>query len=255
MFLFCGGCRKNPASAIARAPAATTGEAVTRLERFRSQEDTLDHDLGDARRKLRQIKAIDASVTEYAGDLFRERDRVRGYDWFQEATRGAHECPVCGTQQSSASTAIETLRESIEDLEKLATTSVVARPRLDSELLSLEKEIRSLEEQLFGIRRIRQELRGSSANPKSAGQRLEDVYFFIGGVRQALESMSEIEDAEGIGERDRRLVQIQAVSEQLEAAQRRPQGRNPNDTVGDLIQEHAVLLDFRVTAIFVQYST
>jgi DNA repair exonuclease SbcCD ATPase subunit len=155
--------------AVLRSPTSTTQEAVGRLEKFRSQEEALDRQLGDARRQLRQIKALDSTIAEYAGDLFRERDRLKGFDWFRNATRGEHECPVCGTSQSSAGAAIEELRESLEDLEKLASASVVTRPRLDTELLALETRIRTVEQQLFGIRRIRQELETEAENAQSAG--------------------------------------------------------------------------------------
>jgi DNA repair exonuclease SbcCD ATPase subunit len=97
----------SPSVQLRRTPSATTREAVERIERLRREEDEANRKLGEARRRLRRLRTLDATVSEYGSDLLSERNRVKGIDWFANAVSGDHECPLCGTTQSSASVTIE----------------------------------------------------------------------------------------------------------------------------------------------------
>ncbi|HET8890930.1 MAG TPA: DUF3732 domain-containing protein [Candidatus Angelobacter sp.] len=236
---------ENPSRGIRRQPVATTRSAVTQLEQLRQQEEYLDHLLGDARRRLRRLKALDATVNDYGNDLLAERDRVKGLDWFAEAAKGERQCPMCGALETSAAEIVEQLRVPVRQLEELTNAAVGARPRLDKEAIDLEKEIRSLEQRLFADRRMRQELE-IDVRPnigETAGQRLEDVYTFIGQLRQGLAAISEVEDESGLSAKQRELSEkIRSYESELREIR---SGSNIDEVltkISVLIQEHAVFL-------------
>lgn len=102
-----------------------------------------------------------------------------------------------------------------------------------------------MEQRLFATRRIRQELEIDS-RPQvgvSAGQRLEDVFGFVGEVRQALKAIKEVEDSGGLSEQHKRLVQqVKELREQLDLYRQRITSDDPVRVIGELMQEHAEFL-------------
>jgi hypothetical protein len=117
---------------------------------------------------------------------------------------------------------------------------------LNKEALDIETQLRSLEQELHAIRRIRQELEVDNARDGSAtaGQGLEDVYTFVGEVRQALRAIKEVEDPSGLAEQHKTIQdQIRDIQSELAADRLRVASEDPMAAISKLIQEHAMFLE------------
>src|ERR1035437_9280167 len=232
-----------PPRYLERTPTERTKAAVGRLEQYRREGDALNRELGDAKGQLQRLQTLNSTVSEYGANLVRQRERVGAFDWFRAAVPGDHECPMCGTAQDSASRIVEELRRPIEELEGLAAAATGARSRLDSEVIALETHVRETEGKLFANRRIRREFEVEIEinETPTAGERLEDVYMFLGGIRQALASIREVHADEGLADRLRGpRGQIRDLDQRLLTRQQRISVDGITRTISDLIQTHAL---------------
>lgn len=219
-----------------------TKVAVTRIEALRIEGDELDRALGDSKRELQRLRTLNSTIASYGSDLSRQRDRVRGFDWFSTVIPQEHACPICGTPQQSARQTIEDLRRPIEELERLASSTSGAGATLDKEILAVENRIRETERKLFANRRVRRELETEAEvlDSPSSGQRLEDVYMFLGGIRQALESIREVEGEDGSSVRLRDLQnEIRDLERRLLIRTSRLSMEDVARSLSDSIQAHA----------------
>jgi hypothetical protein len=235
-----------PRKHLDRPPMPRTTAAVQRLEQLRNEEEGYDRKLGDARRQLARVRALKNTISEYGVDLVRERERLKAYDWFAQTVQGEHECPMCGSTQTSAADAISKLRAPIEDLERISSAAINAKPQLDGEILELERRARESEKNVFATRRLRIGLEAQVEldDQPTAGQRLEDVYEFIGSIRQALKSIREVEDRDGLAEKYSELVRkIQLLDAQVDLRGQKAKLEKAQKRIGELIQENAIFLE------------
>lgn len=242
-----------PPRYLERIPTERTKAAVERREQYRREGDVFNHELGDSRRQLQRLQTLNSTVSDYGADLVRQRERVGAFDWFLAAVPGEHQCPMCGTTQDSASRIVEQLRRPIEELEGLAAAATGARSKLDREVIALETRIREIEGKLFANRRIRRELEVEIEinETPTAGQRLEDVYMFLGGIRQALASIREVHSDEGMAHRLRELRgQIRDLEQRLLARRQRISADVITRTISDLIQLHALSMGLGHTDLY-----
>lgn len=175
-----------------------TEAAVERLEALRERERQLDRKIGDGRRRLARLESLKMSVSDYDSTLIRQRSRIRGLGWFKEkigSNKG--ECPVCGSREASSVSEIQRLSQAAEVLEIQTRSFGGALEGLEKEKLGTVADVRDLERELRAVRIERLEIEARRQESEGAGQRLEEVYRFVGRLEQALESMREL-DADGV---------------------------------------------------------
>ncbi|NUB04682.1 DUF3732 domain-containing protein [Azospirillum sp. Vi22] len=234
---------RDPSRLMNRPDRDTTSPAVQRLEDLRLREEDLDALLGDAKRRLGRLKALDNSVQSYGSTLARQDDRVRGQTWFERVVTGDHECPMCGTHQPSASRAVAELGDAVAHLRSLASSATSARFQLHHEVLDAERKVAELDRELKELRRTRRTLAaGSAQEPPSAGagQRLEDVYIFVGEIRNAIANATDVGGTGGLEEQHRDIItRIADIRQTLDTEKQRSIEEAALGKISELVHEHA----------------
>jgi len=236
------GVVRSPRRVLEEADAQTTIPAVRRIEDLRRREEELDAELADAKRSLVLIAELDESVAGLGRTLARQDDRVRGLEWFSNAVSGEHTCPMCGSEQESAARAVADLSQVVATLRSLSASSNSAQQNLQAEALAAERLIADKERQLKAVRRARGALvfgsTGGDAPPP--GQRLEDVYLFIGAIQNALDTLLDVEGTEGIEQEHAELVgRIATLRDQIDGRRQQNIEERALDRISELIHEHA----------------
>jgi hypothetical protein len=224
-------------------PGATEA-AIERLETLRERERQIDRELADYRRRLGRLESLQGSVSEYERTLTRQTSRVRGLGWFREKLGSSTACPVCGSRQESARSELERLGQAAEVLAVQTRSLSGAGGGLARERILTREGIRSLERDLRDVRRQREELENETRENEGAGQRLEEVYRFVGKLEQALETMQEV-DADG--PLTLRLIevegQISEIDERLDEKGRRIREERALATISQLIGHYASFMN------------
>jgi hypothetical protein len=184
----------------AGAQAASPGRvsaAVKNLEELRKREQELDRAIADRRRRLRRLRSLRSSVTDYDAVLADQRDRVRGVGWLRDAIV-ADECVLCGNSSETARRALEELDQPIAELEELTAGTTSTAPMVDREIVEIERELLTSEQQLLDVRRTRAVAEEAAGREQGRTQSLESVYRFIGSTEQALLMLGEVEGEGGL---------------------------------------------------------
>jgi hypothetical protein len=234
---------RNPERYFNRPNADTSSPAVRRLENLRLEEEQLDAKLGDAKRHLARVVALDSSVDTFGQALIRQDDRVAAQDWFQRVVTSDHECPMCGSVQDTAAVAVEELGRSVRQLRSLTASAFSARFHLHGEALDAQRKLTELDEELKNVRRKRRAFlaeRDADDAATEGGQRLEDAFMFIGEIRNALATVVDVDGTDGLEEQHRNLIsRIAYYRRQIDARRQQELEDAAVDSIGELIRDHA----------------
>jgi hypothetical protein len=172
-------------------------KSVDRLEEIRRREQELDARIGSQRRRLRRLRSLRHSVSDYGEVLEDQEARVHGHGWFKRAIN-QESCVLCGSETTVARNALKELAGPIEELAELSAGTSSATPMVDSDIISVQRELLSNERELLNLRRTRQEFELADEADEGVGQSLESVYRFIGSTEQALRILGDIEGEGGL---------------------------------------------------------
>lgn len=194
--------------------------AVQRLEALKAQEQQLDREIADGKRRLRRLKALRNSVGDFDEVLEEQRAAVHGVGWFQ-AHLSHDQCALCGSQTDAALRELALLEEPISELEELGAGTASAAPMVDSEIASIQKVLLEQERELLTVRRTRLELEREADKERHASQSLEAVFRFIGSTEQALRMLADVEGDGGLAAQVADLTKrITNLERQFNASQR-----------------------------------
>lgn len=209
--------------------------SVERLEDIRRQERELDGAISSARRKLRRLKSLKASVLDYSDILADQRARVQGVGWFKQSV-GSDHCILCGTESDIAKRMIEELDEPIRELEELTAGTSSTEPMVDSEMLQIERHLATNEKKLLDIRQTRLEFEAEADRERGESQTLENVYRFIGSTEQALRFLGETNDNGDLVKRVNAIrLEIDHLSRQMDEKRRREREAKVRDSISSYI--------------------
>ncbi|BAU89658.1 hypothetical protein MPPM_1053 [Methylorubrum populi] len=174
---------------------ARTARAVSRIDRIKEEERQLDREIAEAKRRLKRLRGLRSSFSTYDGVLAGQVDRVASFGWMAEAvfSSDSRDCILCGSKSAAAKQVLSELEEPIADLQDIVAGTRKARPMVDRDLIQIESELHEKERRLSNLRQIRREI-DASKPALAGGQRLEDVFRFVGSVEQALLNISAIDD-------------------------------------------------------------
>lgn len=194
--------------------------AVTRLERLRTEERDLDRTISQTKRRLRRLRSLRGSVSDYTDILAEQKSRVKGVGWFRDAVV-AEECILCGSECDAARGSLEELGQAIGDLEDLSVGASTTPPIVDREIADAERELLIHEEKLLTVRNTRLAAELVVDGEQGQSQTLEKIYRFIGNTEQALRMVKEIEGDGGLADQRKDLIKrIAAIGKQLEGPER-----------------------------------
>lgn len=223
-----------------------TTTAVGRLADVQAREQDLDRDVADARRRLRKLRLLAQSFVGYSEVLSEQRAMTHGVGWFARRVTRDASCPVCGSASEIAVQSIRRLESPLRELQDISAAAKQERPILDRELVSTEKLLLEKERALLDLRRARRQMEGTVR--AKGGQRLEDVYRFIGGVEQALAAMGAAENGD-LSKRAAELrVQLQLVASKIDRKKRQAAEQLARETVSRVMLEYAAFFGLETPA-------
>jgi hypothetical protein len=193
---------------------------VQRLELLKQNEQSLDKQIQDQKRRLRRLRGLRRSVSDFEEVLEEQKARVEGVGWFQ-AKIIAEECVLCGSGSEAARHTLSELDAPIAELAELSAGTESTAPMVDNEILAIQRALLEDERALLNVRRTRLELETAVDAERGASQSLEAVYRFIGSTEQALKMLADVDGDGGLQARANKLSeQIQRRSAQLDEAKR-----------------------------------
>lgn len=194
--------------------------AVTRLENLRIEERELDREIAQTKRRLRRLRSLRGSVSDYADILAEQQSRVKGVGWFRDAVV-AEECILCGSETEAARSSLSLLGEAIVDLEDLSVGASSTPPIVDREIADAERDLLIYEEELLTVRNTRLAAEIEVDGEQGQSQTLERIYRFIGNTEQALRMIKDIEGDGGLADQRKDLIKrIGAIEKHLEGPER-----------------------------------
>lgn len=174
--------------------SGATERAVARLQRLREEERRIDRELGDTKRRLARLQSLRSSVGSYEKSLSRQKGRFIGLGWFKEHISGKSLCPVCGSGSQSAVQELHKISGVAAQLMAQSRSVEGASQNLGREEVELLRLVKDLELKLRELRQERQALEAEHQNLPGGGQRLEEVYRFVGKLEQALENIRHVDE-------------------------------------------------------------
>ncbi|MGO7956425.1 DUF3732 domain-containing protein [Rhizobium leguminosarum] len=171
--------------------------SVERLENIRSQEKALDAAISSQRRRLRRLKSLRRSVSDYAAVLEDQQARVKGAGWFLDHV-SASECVLCGSQTHEARTHLQQLAAPIRELTELTAGTESTTPMVDGEIIGIQRSLLADERAMLQLRRTREAFEATIEAEQGHAQSLEGVYRFLGNTEQALKILGDVEGEEGL---------------------------------------------------------
>ncbi|TRB00856.1 DUF3732 domain-containing protein [Agrobacterium tumefaciens] len=193
--------------------AGRVSASVERLEAIRSQEMDLDSTISSKRRRLRRLKSLRRSVSDYAAVLEDQQARVKGSGWFLEHVSSSA-CVLCGSQTRESHAHLEQLAVPIRELTELTAGTETTSPMVDSEIIGIQRSLIVDERNMLQLRRTRAAFEATVEAEQGHTQSLEGVYRFLGNIEQALRILGDVEGDEGLTKK------IADLEEELEALRR-----------------------------------
>lgn len=197
---------------IVAAPGRVS-RSVERLEEIRKQEQELDTEIANQRRRLRRLKSLRRSVSDYGSILEDQQARVHAAGWFKDMI-ATERCVLCGSDGDAARHALHQLNIPIRELDELTAGASSTAPMVDSEIIQTQRKLLTDERALLEIRQTRSEFEAAVDTEKGLSQSLESVYRFIGSTEQALKILGDVENDGGL---EKRVIELQREIRSLEA--------------------------------------
>ncbi|MBI1826081.1 MAG: DUF3732 domain-containing protein [Planctomycetes bacterium] len=237
------GVQRTQAGEILLGPGVTA-EAVLELTRTSGQEEELARQLGRARSRLARIEQLQSTAIGYGGELAHQAKRLEGLGWFEDHVSKRNACPLCGTQNDSATQELEQLRRVASEAGRVSARLDTAPQVLDKELRETRNAILDLESRLTRMRRRMRTLDDESLKLTERRQRLSEVYRFAGQLEQML---ANYDAADKGADLTRQIVDAErerdALRKQLDPSNQR---RREDDALGQISEtmgHYAAILD------------
>lgn len=178
-----------PVEAVLLSPG-TVERAAQELAGLADQEVFLSRELARLRRRMAQMLRLRSNATEYQQQLDSQQDRLQGVPWFQEYIAGQTSCPVCLSTSATAATQVQALAKLTKEVDRISTAIAKTPPVVDKELAELRHRAEDFEERLNAVRKQKQTLEGSKSERDAHRYMHAEMFRFIGGLEQALETVS-----------------------------------------------------------------
>jgi hypothetical protein len=184
-------------------------EAVHELIGLQDEESRISNELVGFRRRLAEMSALRQSTIQFRGTLQIQRDRLKISQWMHETQDVNNECPLCGNLLAQSTQQLDSLINSLREIEIMAGEFDNIPAAFDREFERVRSEIDNLTEKLRGIRIRRDALQRSSGKAKASYYDSLEASRFIGGLEQSLETYARI------GKDSELTAEVQELSERI----------------------------------------
>jgi hypothetical protein len=180
---------------------------------------------------------------DYGDVLEDQQARVHGSGWFKNMLI-AEQCVLCGSDSEVARRSLNELDAPIRELDELSAGASSTAPMVDSEIVSIQRQLLLDERALLDLRRTRQEFETTVDAERGLSQSLESVYRFIGSTEQALKILGDVEGDDGLEERARKLQsQIEELQRMLDDKGRRSREQAVREAMSSYIVRFVTALE------------
>lgn len=174
-------------SVDARVSDTSLDSAAKENAELQSEESAIALQLAEVKTRLENMSQLQAAVTEYAGAVNKQRDRLHLSRWLRdlaETTQAA--CPVCGGDFDHSNGELDALCDALAGVEATARQVEPVPAAFDKELVQMRDKARRLSDSLNGIRTRRRAIEERSKRIKE--ERFSRAYVdrFLGRTEQAL---------------------------------------------------------------------
>jgi energy-coupling factor transporter ATP-binding protein EcfA2 len=219
-----------------------TNEATERLQIVLDEERRVSSELSDIRRRLVRINNLRKATEDFGGAIKDGAGRLKGVGWFEKIFDGeTSECPVCNSSHELAREQISKLAAAAKELSEHQSKVKLVPNALERERQDLIKQAAELEDSLRGlrIRRAEQE----AIREESGGQRLDQVYRFVGRIEQSLANMELSADDSELQRRiDATRVKLDEVDRILDPVDKKRRLETALRLVGNNLSSYAQYL-------------
>ncbi len=151
------------------------------------EESTVSLHLAEVKTRLDNMTKLQAAVTEYAGAVKKQRDRLQLSRWLRDLARTAQAtCPVCGGDFDHANGELDALCDALANVEATARQVEPVPAAFDKELVQVRAEARRVTDSLNGIRTRKRAIEERSKRIKEERLSRSSVDRFLGRMEQAL---------------------------------------------------------------------
>lgn len=151
------------------------------------EEGVVSLHLAEAKTRLDNMTKLQAAVTDYAGAMTKQRDRLQLSRWLRDLAQTAQvTCPVCGGDFAHADGELDALCDALASVEATARRVEPVPAAFDKELVQVRAQTRRVTDSLNGIRARKRAIEERSKRIKEERLSRASVDRFLGRTEQAL---------------------------------------------------------------------
>lgn len=151
------------------------------------EESTVSLHLAEVKTRLDNMTKLQAAVTDYAGAVKKQRDRLQLSRWLRDLAQTAQAtCPVCGGDFDHANGELDALCDALANVEATARQVEPVPAAFDKELVQVRAQARRVTDSLNGIRARKRAIEERSKRIKEERLSRASVDRFLGRMEQAL---------------------------------------------------------------------
>lgn len=135
---------------------------------------------------MQEIKRLESTTEEFINAQTKQINRLRISSWFYDSFELNGLCPICHNTLESEQSTLNSLVESLKDIENNGNFRKEVPITLDLEKSRIISEIEKHAESLEGIRIQKRNLIESSESIKNEQYKIEKIQRFIGNIENAL---------------------------------------------------------------------
>ncbi|WP_165748441.1 DUF3732 domain-containing protein [Cellulophaga sp. Z1A5H] len=163
----------------------TTNNITTKINQLKDNEIDISQEIEYLRTRQILVKKVQSSNVEYSQSALDQYGRTVSVDWFSKKINN-DVCPFCKTTSSETSEYVKKLAAVSESIKEKASSSNEIRKVLDKEILDLNKNLKTKEDNLNKVRTELNGLQRIDAKYKSQNQSSSSVLRFIGELESKL---------------------------------------------------------------------
>lgn len=189
------GMLRNAVANADRQPelAAQSLAGVTEeMMALQKEEADASATLSRLKQRYADMSRLREATEDYRGSLSVRRERLQIADWMRGLHDSDHECPLCGSEDTAARDAVETLHRSLRQIEEQAGSIPTVPAAFDREYQRVRDELSRESERVNAIRYHRRALEGRSSEARDRQYQLTSAARFTGSLEEALDRYEKV---------------------------------------------------------------
>jgi hypothetical protein len=235
-----GRLKENPFPQVERGASRRLAREITAL---RDSEGSIAKAIEDRKRKFGRVERLRSATDGYSQALTIQGERLQPVPWFSEHLEQNHACPVCGSDTEEAAKEVKRLVDLAKNVAAGVGSVDSINQVLDKESVTLDNELRKLEDD---ANRVRKELAGLEQQSdviRAQRQTLTDVHNFAGRLEQELKKFAESEQGSSllseVSNLERRVTELRRQLDQSAIQKKQDEAL---DKVSEAIRYYAEIL-------------